>query len=231
MRQPEGERRLSNMRIVSVSVGRPRLLSWKGKTFSTGIIKEPVSGRAMLRRTNLDGDRQADLSVHGGPNKAAYAYPSEHYEYWVKQFPGRDLPWGSFGENFTTVGMVEDEVRIGDRYRVGSAVVMVKTPRVPCFKLAAKFQSDEIIEKFLRSGRSGYYFSVVEEGEVGAGDEFEFLGGETLTVTVLEAYELYWSPQPDIELLKRAVRVNGLPDGWRERFRARLGEVGKTPSI
>lgn len=210
------------MKIISVNVGRPRLLAWQGTTVSTGIFKEPVSGRVMLRATNLDGDRQADLSVHGGPNKAAYAYPSEHYPYWAKQFPGRALPWGSFGENFTTEGMFETAVSIGDRYRIGSAVVMVRTPRIPCFKLAAKFQSEEIGEQFLISGRSGFYFSVVEEGEVGAGDEFQFLGGESTTLTVLETFTLFWSPNPDIELLKRAVNINALPEGWRERFQLKL---------
>ena len=166
---------MMRMSVISVNVGRPRLHTWRGETFSTSIFKEPVSGRIMLRRTNLDGDRQADLSVHGGPNKAAYAYPSEHYPFWAQQFPGRELPWGSFGENFTTEGLLETKVSVGDRYRIGSAIVMVKTPRVPCFKLAAKFQTGEfqnynMIEKFLLAGRSGFYFSAIEEGEVGAGD-------------------------------------------------------------
>ena len=209
------------MKIISVNVGRPRLLAWKGSTVSSGIFKEPVSGRVMLRATNLDGDRQADLSVHGGPNKAAYAYPSEHYPFWANQFPGHALTWGSFGENFTTEGMFETEVNIGDRYRIGSAIVMVRTPRLPCFKLAAKFQSEDIGKQFLRSGRSGFYFSVVEEGEIG-GDEFQFLGGESPTLTVLESFTLFWTPTPDIELLKRAITINALPEGWRERFQLKL---------
>lgn len=218
------------MKILSVNVGLPRLLAWRGATFKTGIFKSPVPGRVMLRSTNLDGDRQADLSVHGGPNKAAYAYPSEHYQYWAKQFPGRELSWGAFGENFTTEGLLESSVSIGNRYRIGSAVVMVRTPRVPCFKLAAKFQSDEIIEQFLRSGRSGFYFSVVEEGEVSAGDEFQFLGGEPLTLSVADTYLLYWSPRPDVELLKRAAQVNVLPEGWRERFQAKLAAATSEPA-
>ena len=210
------------MKIISVNVGRPRLLAWKGTTVSSGIFKEPVSGRVMLRATNLDGDRQADLSVHGGPNKAAYAYPSEHYPFWASQFPGRALPWGSFGENFTTEDMLETEVNIGDRYRIGSAVVMVRTPRIPCFKLASKFQSEDIGSQFLRSGGSGFYFSVVEEGEVGAADEFQFLGGESPTLTVLETFTLFWTPTPDLDLLKRAITIRALPEGWRERFQMKL---------
>lgn len=219
------------MKIVSVNVGRPRLLSWKGATFSTGIFKAPVPGRVMLRRTNLDGDRQADLSVHGGPDKAVYGYPSEHYDYWSKQLPGHDLPWGAFGENFTTAGMLEKEVSVGDRYRVGSSVVMVKAPRLPCFKLAAKFQSDDIIEQFLNSGYSGFYFSVVEEGEVGAGDDFQFLGGDIPTLTILEAFRLFLPSSGNVDLLRRAGQVQALPESWRERFQAKLDAIQKEHQI
>jgi MOSC domain-containing protein YiiM len=217
------------MKIISVNVGLPRLLSWQGQTFKTGIFKQPVSGRVVLRRTNLDGDRQADLSVHGGPNKAAYAYPSEHYPYWRNRLPGHDYSWGALGENFTTEGLLETEVSIGDRYRVGSAVVMVRTSRMPCFKLAAKFHPDEIIEPFLSSGLCGFYFSVVEEGEVGAGDEFQFLGGETPTLSVLEAFRLYLPNSADVELLRRAIRVQALPEGWRERYQAKLDAIENAP--
>ena len=219
------------MRIVSVNVGRPRLHSWKGTTFSTSIFKEPVGVRVMLHRTNLDGDRQADLSVHGGPDKAAYGYPAEHYDYWRERLPGRDLPWGAFGENFTTEGLLEPGISVGDRFRVGSAIVMVKTPRLPCFKLAAKFQRDEILEEFLRSERCGFYFSVMEEGEVSAGDEFQFLGGEIQTLTILEALRLYLPSANEIELLQRATRVQVLPEGWRERFRMKLAAIQKELQI
>jgi MOSC domain-containing protein YiiM len=213
------------MKLLSVNVGLPRLLAWRGETFKTGIFKKPVAGRVMLRTTNLDGDRQADLSVHGGPHKAVYGYPSEHYAYWRAELPEHPLDWGAFGENFTTEGIIETQVSIGDRYRVGSAVVMVRTPRLPCFKLAAKFQRDDLLRRFLRSGRSGFYFSVVEEGEVGAGDEFEFLGKETPTLTIAEMFRLYSSPSPDIESLRRAVQVELLPEGWRERFQARIAAL------
>ena len=160
------------MKLISLNVARPHLTVYKGATINTGIFKKPVSGRIALRTLNLDGDQQADLSVHGGPNKAVYAYPSEHYEYWRQELPEMDLPWGTFGENFTTEGLGEDELHIGDRFRIGSAVVMVRQPRMPCYKLAAKFQRDDMIERFLRSGRSGFYFSVEQEGEVDAGRFF-----------------------------------------------------------
>ena len=210
------------MKLVSVNVGLPRLLAWKGNTFKTGIFKRPVSGQVMLRATNLDGDRQADLSVHGGPNKAVYGYPSEHYEYWRAELPGQPLDWGAFGENFTTEGLLETDICIGDHYRAGPAVIAVTTPRLPCFKLAAKFQRDDMIERFLHSGRSGYYFSVVEEGEVGAGDELKLLERQQPTLTIAEMADLYISASPDIEVLQRAVQVTAVPESWRERFLSRL---------
>ena len=210
------------MKLVSLNVGRPRLVTWKGETFKTGIFKIPGGGRIMLRETNLDGDRQADLSVHGGPNKAVYGYASEHYSYWRKELPKEELPWGAFGENFTTEGMLETKLSMGDRYRLGSAVIRVTTPRLPCYKLAAKFQSDAIIGRFLRSGHSGFYFAVEEEGEVGAGDEFQYLASETPSLTIAELNHLYVSPTPALELLKRAVEVKSLPESWRERYQARL---------
>jgi len=213
------------MKIVSLNVGRPRLLSWKGDTFSTGIFKEAISSRVMLRRTNLDGDRQADLSVHGGPDKAVYGYPSEHYEYWQKELGGPALPWGAFGENFTTEGLLERGVQVGDRYRVGAATVMARTPRLPCFKLAAKFQRDDMIERFLHSGRSGYYFSAIEEGAVGAGDEFEFLGTEIRTISIYETFAAYTSL--DLELLQRAAAATALPESWREHFHTRAHAIQK----
>jgi len=219
------------MKLLSVNVGLPRLLAWRGDTFKTGIFKKPVSGRVTLRATNLDGDRQADLSVHGGPNKAAYGYPSEHYEYWRAELPGQRLEWGAFGENFTTEGLLETQVFIGDRYRIGSAVVMIRMPRLPCFKLAAKFQRDDMIERFLHSGRSGFYFSVIEEGEVGAGDDFEFLGGEDVSLTIAEVCRLYFSPSADLASLQRAVQVKLLPESWRERFQAKIAARQAAPLI
>ncbi|MFZ3340428.1 MAG: MOSC domain-containing protein [Terriglobales bacterium] len=219
------------MKLISINVGRPRLFSSQGFTFKTGIFKKPVSGRVALRWTNLDGDRQADLSVHGGQNKAVYAYPSEHYEFWIERLPGHDFTWGALGENFTTEGLLETEVSIGDRYRVGSAVVKVTTPRLPCYKLAAKFQPDDIVGDFIGSGFCGFYFSVVEEGEVGTGDEFDLLGGESPTITVLEAYRLYLPASRDEEALERGTRVQALPESWRERFQAKLDALHADPGF
>jgi len=213
------------MKIVSVNVGVPRLLAWEGATFKTSIFKGPVEGRVMLRTTNLDGDRQSDLSVHGGPNKAAYGYPAEHYSPWSNELNEAALPWGAFGENFTTEGMLENNVYVGDRYRLGGAIVRVTTPRLPCFKLAAKFRSNHIIQRFLESGRCGFYFSVAEEGEVGAEDSFELLEREEPTLSIAAVNELYSAKLPDSETLEQSLHVKTLPESWRMRFRARLKEA------
>ena len=210
------------MKIVSLNVARPRLTVYRGETINTGIFKKPVSGRIALRTLNLDGDRQADLTVHGGPYKAVYAYPSEHYEYWQRQLPGMDLPWGIFGENFTTVGLSEDELHVGDRFRIGSSTLMVRQPRMPCYKLAARFQRDDVIERFLSSGRSGVYFSVEEEGEVGNGDSFDLISQNEDGITIAEMNRLFVREKYNHDLLQKAIATAPLPETWREYFLPRL---------
>lgn len=171
---------------------------------------------------NLDGDRQADLSVHGGPFKAVYAYPSEHYPFWREQLPGIDLPWGSFGENFTTVGLLEPDLHIGDRLQIGSAIIMVRQPRLPCYKLAARFQRDDMIERFLFSGRSGFYFSVEQEGVVTAGDTFEVLSREPAGITIAEINRLYARDRYNRFLIDKALATPALPEEMRAYYARRL---------
>jgi len=203
------------MKVVSVNVGLPREVEWKGITVSTGIFKEPVAGTVTVRRNNLHGDRQADLTVHGGPNKAVYGYASEHYPYWRKQYPQMDLPWGAFGENLTTEGISEDSLHIGDTVRVGSAVLRVVQPRQPCYKLQIRFGRDDIIQRFLVSGRSGFYFSIVEEGEVEAGSPIDVVSRDENQVTIADINRLYLGVEANPELLQRALRVPVLPEGLR----------------
>ncbi|MCU1300346.1 MAG: domain containing protein [Candidatus Sulfotelmatobacter sp.] len=195
---------------------------YKGASINTGIFKKPVSGRVPLRTLNLDGDRQADLSVHGGPFKAVYAYPSEHYEYWRGELPGIDLPWGAFGENFTTEGLGEEELHVGDRFRIGSGTLMVRQPRMPCYKLAAKFQRDDMIERFLVSGRSGFYFSVEQEGDVAAGDSIELISRNEAGITISEMNRLFVRDRYNRDLLQKAIATAELPESWREYFAPRL---------
>ena len=209
-------------KLLYVNVGRPRLVSLEGKTVSTGIFKAPVDGPVKLRLLNLDGDRQADLTVHGGKTKAVYAYPFEHYDFWRNEFPEMELPYGMFGENFTTSGLIEEAVHIGDRFRVGTAEVMVTEPRMPCYKLGLKFGRSDIIKRFLQSRRSGFYFSVLQEGEVKAGDAIELLSENYQGVTIADFVRLYAFDKGNLELLRRAVAVDELPLSWREYFQKQL---------
>lgn len=179
---------------------------------STGIFKEPINERIELRTLNLDGDRQADLSVHGGPNKAVYVYPAEHYEFWQREFPGMKLPWGMFGENFTTEGLLETEINIGDKFRVGSAEVIVTQPRMPCYKLGIRFNRTDIIKKFLQSERTGFYLAVLKEGDVGVGDELQRLARDAGEVRVTDITRLYTSQKHNADLLRRAIEVEALPE-------------------
>ena len=210
------------MKIVSVNVGLPRLVLQNGEPVSTGIFKEPVAGRVMMRTLNLDGDRQSDLSVHGGPEKAVYVYPSEHYDFWKRELQDMDLPWGVFGENFTTTGLFETEINIGDTFRIGTGEVMVTQPRMPCYKLGIRFGRADMIKRFLISERSGFYLSVRKEGEVGAGDEFELLEKNTSAVRVVDVTRLYSSDKHNLDLLRQAIRTEALPASWREYFQKRI---------
>lgn len=176
------------MTLLSIQVGRPRKTKWRRATVTTGIYKEPVAGRIMLRRHNLDGDEQADLRVHGGWDKAVYVYPSEHYSFWRKELPGLHLPYGMFGENFTTEGLDESSVHIGDRFRIGSAVVEVTQPRMPCYKLGVRFGRPDMPQRFHASGRCGFYLAVLQEGEVGPGDVWKRLARNENAISVEQCY-------------------------------------------
>jgi MOSC domain-containing protein YiiM len=213
------------MKLVSVNTGLPREVMWHGRPVTTGIFKEAVKGRVALRKLDLDGDRQADLTVHGGENKAVYCYPLAHYDYWKQELPGRDLPMAVFGENFTTDGLLEDSVHLGDHFSVGSAEMVVTQPRLPCYKLGIRFQADDMVKRFLASGRTGFYFAVTREGEVGAGDEIKPIARDPSAVPVSEITRLYITKRygdDDISSLRRALRVAALPESWKRYFRERL---------
>jgi MOSC domain-containing protein YiiM len=218
------------VRLASVNTGLPREVEWHGRIVTTGIFKEPVRGRVALRKLNLDGDRQADLTVHGGAFKAVYCYSLAHYDYWKKELPGRELPMGMFGENFTVDGgkdeTPEETVHLGDRFSVGTAEVVVTQPRLPCYKLGIRFGSDDMVKRFLASGRTGFYVAVVREGEVGLGDEMKVIGRGAEGVAVSEITRLYVAKtfgETEIRAVRRALEVKELPESWKEYFRERLG--------
>ncbi len=216
------------MNIISLNVGLPRDVLWHGRTVTTGIYKQPIQGRVRLRTLNLDGDRQADLTVHGGAQKAVYCYPIEHYDYWKMELPGRELPLAMFGENFTADGLLENSVHLGDQFLIGSAQVVVTQPRLPCYKLGVRFESDDMVKRFLASGRTGFYFAVTREGEVGAGDDIKQIARDPNAVPVSEITRLYITKKfnnEDVASLRRALQVAALPESWKDYFRERLART------
>jgi MOSC domain-containing protein YiiM len=210
------------MQVVSVNVGRPRDVVWRGRTVRTSIWKEPVEGPVHVSALNLEGDAQSDLSVHGGLEKAAYAYPAEHYEYWRRELSLDALPWGAFGENLTLTGVLEIDLAIGDRIRIGSVELTVTQPRLPCFKLGIRFGRDDMVKRFLHSRRSGFYFAVAREGEVTAGDRLEIVTHDALGVTVSDITSLETAAEPDQSLLRRALAMPALPESWKGHLAKKL---------
>ncbi len=214
------------MKLISVNVSLPKEVRYKRDVVATGIFKEPVQGHVVLRKLNLDGDGQADLENHGGPYRAVYVYSIENYAHWKRELHRNDFTFGQFGENFTVEGMLEDEIHIGDIFRVGGATVQVTQPRPPCFKLGLKMGMPQFPKKFLASGRVGFYLRVCEEGEVGAGDVIERIKVDPEHMTVREINQLLFFDTNNIELVKKAVRIEALSPGWRQAFEERMAEAG-----
>jgi MOSC domain-containing protein YiiM len=211
-----------SVKLISVNVGLPRDVTWRGMDVRTSIWKKAIAGRVRVSRLNLEGDEQSDLTVHGGSDKAVYVYPFEYYSDWRSQLPGIDLPFGAFGENFTTEGLADGEVHIGDRLRAGSATFIVTQPRVPCYKLGIRFDRPDMVKQFLHSKRNGFYLAVLHEGEVAAGDAMEWERREDGGVTITDIVSLYASETTDQKLLRRAIEAPALPSTWKDYFRKRL---------
>jgi MOSC domain-containing protein YiiM len=210
------------MRVVSVNVGLPRTVRWRGRDVSTGIFKQPVEGRVTVGVLNLDGDGQADLAVHGGAAKAVYAYPVQHYAFWREQL-GKELPFGAFGENLTVVGLpLEQQAAVGDRLRVGTAELVVTQPRLPCSKLGLRFGRADMVKRFLASGRTGYYLAVAVEGDIAAGDRVETLARGPARIPVADITRVYARDRHDRATLERLVALDALPDDWRSYFAEQL---------
>jgi Uncharacterized protein conserved in bacteria len=215
------------MKLISLNTGMPREVMWRGTRVTTGIFKEPVQGRIALRTLNLDGDGQADLSVHGGAYKAVYCYQLAHYDYWKTELPGRELPAGAFGENFTVDGPPENEIFLGDHYAVGSAEVVVTQPRLPCYKLGIRFGEDAMVKRFFNARRTGFYVAVTREGEVGVGDEMSLIANDPNRVPLSEIMRLYAAKHytaDDVAAVHRVLKVDAVPESWKGYFLERIGE-------
>lgn len=211
------------MKVQTVSVGKPRIVEVQREQYvTTAIFKERVVGRVKVGKLNLEGDAQADLTVHGGWSKAVYVYPSEHYVFWRNELPKMQIGDSQFGENLTTEGLLETEVFIGDKLRIGSAEFVVTEPRMPCYKLGIKFGRSDILRRFLQSRRSGFYLAVLKTGELAAGAEIEFMSRDENRVSVSDVVRIYVDEKDDRETMNRALLVDVLPDGWKSRFRERL---------
>jgi MOSC domain-containing protein YiiM len=210
------------VKVLSVNAGLPREVVWRGKPVTTGIYKQPVAGPVVIRTLNLDGDRQADLRVHGGRDKAVYAYPSEFYELWSRERPELEFGPGTFGENLTTAGLLDGDVSVGDSFRVGTAELVVTQPRIPCFKLGIKMGRDDFVTEFLERGLLGFYLAVAHEGEVEAGDPIVELQRDPRGFRVSEVARLFASDRGNLERMRAAAELDVLPNSWRDYFRKRV---------
>lgn len=215
---------VESARVVSVNVATPRMVRVGDASVPTSIFKSPVEGRIAVKGNNLAGDRQADLTVHGGPYKAVYLYPAEHYSYWISQLGGADLPPGAFGENLTTSGINEENVRIGDRFSIGSVVLEAVQPRMPCYKLAVRFGRADMVKRFWLARRPGIYFSVIEEGDLAAGDLIAKIGEGLEPITVSDVVRLYLGEDSDPDHLQRALR-SPIRGEWKDELRERASEI------
>lgn len=210
------------MKIISVNVGMPKIVESSGEPVVTAIFKNPVEGKVAVNQLNLAGDAQADLRFHGGVSKSVYAYPFEHYEFWQKEYPDKNLPFAIFGENLTTEGVLETEICSGDKIRIGTAEFIVTEPRFPCYKLGIRFGRKDILRRFQKSYRCGFYLSVEKTGELEAGDAIEFLERDPNQVTIEELFRLS-DRKNDLEIARRAMKIEALPDSWKIQIREMLG--------
>jgi MOSC domain-containing protein YiiM len=215
------------MKHISLNIGRPRQIQWQGKTVTTAIFKEPVDGPSALHAFNLEGDQQADLTDHGGIDKPVYAYPVEHYPFWQNELPDMTLPYGQFGENLTTSGLLEDTVHIGDRFRIGTAELIVTQPRLPCYKLGLRFGRSDMVKRVLASRRTGFYFAVLQEVTVQPGDPLQLTHQDQHRITVADITRLYAFDEDNLPLLHRAPQVKAHPQDWRGYFQERIEKYGR----
>jgi len=214
------------MKVISVNVGKPQVVLWNGREVLTSIFKHPVGGPVDVAPDNLAGDAQSDLTVHGGPTKAVYAYPSEHYSFWRGEYPAVDFAWGQFGENLTLEGLNETTLHVGDRLRVGTAELTVTEPRMPCFKLGVRFGHMDVVKRFKDARRPGFYLAVTRAGTVAAGDGVEIVERNPHRVSVTDIVRVHLDDKHDWDTMERALKIECLPAQWRGEFAARLAAKG-----
>jgi len=219
------------MKLLSINVGLAKDVFHEGRIIRSGIFKTPIEGPVRVHALNLEGDQQADLTVHGGPSKAVYVYPSEHYAYWRKELPELEFPYGSFGENLSTEGLLERDLNIGDHFCVGTVELAVTEPRLPCYKLGVKFNRDDMVKRFLKSRRTGFYCAVLREGTINAGDTIQLLSRDQHHVTVADITRLYAFDKSDHAAMRRALEVKALSESWRGYFRERIEKLGKSENM
>lgn len=206
------------MQLLSINVGRPQLVQFNGRTISTAIFKRPIEGEVAVAEMGLAGDEQSDKQVHGGVDKAVYAYDEADYDWWRGELDGRDLSPGEFGENLTVRGLPSGEVSIGDRYRIGSVLLEVTQPRQPCAKLGIRMQMPTFVKQFHQAGRPGFYLRVIEPGMLEAGDSIELVERPADTLSIADIYHLHFDASADAEALSRAINLTRLSDSWRSSF-------------
>ena len=212
--------------LISINVSPPKTINYQGKSITSGIFKIPVNGTVKLTKMNLEGDGQADLRVHGGVHKAVYVYPFEHYDFWKKELNRDDFSYGQFGENFTILGVLEDQIHIGDIFKIGSAVLEVTQPRTPCYKFGIKMRLVTFPMKFLESGRIGFYMKVLEEGEVKAKESFESIHINDKGLTIRDLWHLVFFDHENTEDAIRALKLPSLGPEWRQPLEQRLIKAG-----
>ena len=213
------------MKLLSVNVSLPKEIESKGKTVRTGIFKEPVQGRVKVKSLNIEGDGQADLVGHGGEFRAVYVYSFDNYAYWEHELDRSDFKFGQFGENFTVEGMLDENVHVGDRFRIGSGLFEVTQPRVPCYKLAIKMGIEGFYSQILESGRLGFYFRVLEEGEVGVGDTIERIKLDPVGLNIVEANKLMYFDKDNLDGAKKSLAIEAFSPGWKATFEGRISKA------
>ena len=213
------------MKLLSINVSQPKAVAFNGRDYQTGIHKRVRMGRVFLSKLGLDGDGQADLKAHGGPNRAVYCYPHEHYGFWAAELAREDFHYGQFGENLTLLGLLETSVCIGDSFRIGDAVIQVTQPRVPCYKLADKLGIPGFEKTFLQANRSGFYARVLQTGKMEAGDPIQQLEADPVGMSVAEVNRALYLDKGDLAAAERALQIEALSPGWRRSFEALLGKA------